>query len=101
VKTWDVVRVTGVTYKQINRWTRDGLVTATYWRGDHDPQEADAGSGKRCRYAETEVSVIEAMATLCRLGLGPRAAAPIARRSVEDMVPLKDALTAALQAVTR
>jgi DNA-binding transcriptional MerR regulator len=102
VKALDVVAETGVSYRQLDYWTRCGFLHASHLvsaeRGQ-TTRDVDGGSGSHRQYTGSEVAVIKAMVALCRLGLDPRKAAPIARRAVDDGMPLKDALAEALQAV--
>lgn len=75
-----VVALAGITYRQLDHWTRQGYVTAAY-RGDA------AGSGVPRSYDVDEVAVVVIMAALVKsLDVKPASAARWAAQLCESGV---------------
>jgi DNA-binding transcriptional MerR regulator len=66
----DLVKASGLTYRQIDHWTRKGWLR---------PLNPDEGSGSRRRYPAAELVVAQRMAILVAEGLTPDAAHTVAR----------------------
>lgn len=78
---------TGITYRQLDYWTRAGYLRTTTPR---------RGSGYALRWPTTEIPVAAAMHRLTAAGLAPAAAARVARGH-----PLADGITVHLEPTTR
>jgi hypothetical protein len=74
-----VCATTGVTYRQLDSWSRSGLVHAVGIPSARTRQTT--GSGVRRGYPPEEVAVVAVMARLVRVGLSPAAAARAARNN--------------------
>lgn len=89
LRTVDVVKATGVTYRQLDSWTTNGWVrptTAVTSNGDLPRPFVPAdrpGSGQARLWAPAEVRVVRVMGRLVGAGMRPSAAARIAREVVE------------------
>lgn len=60
--TTEIVRLTDATYRQVDHWTRLGLL---------EPEgPAFPGSGQQRRYAERELFIVAVLAVLSELGAG-------------------------------
>lgn len=55
----------GITYRQLDFWTRSGYITMT---------RSAAGSGSQRVFSESEVAVVKRLAMLVRAGVSPLAA---------------------------
>lgn len=78
----------GITYRQLDWWTREGLVAPSGLAPDpaDGRSEATPGSGYARVWAPDEVEVIERMARLVNAGLRPATAA-VAARGVTEIGP--------------
>lgn len=63
----------GITYRQLDHWTRNGFITA---------EQYDTGSGYHRSYSETERRVTRIMGPLVADGLHPKTASRVAREIV-------------------
>jgi DNA-binding transcriptional MerR regulator len=81
-----LLRKTGLTYRQIDHWARQGyLRTDPEWVG---------GTGNARRYLDGEDRIALRMRDLCEIGLKPSAAHRIARGDRQLMMKLDLALAA-------
>lgn len=76
LKSPDVVRRTGVTYRQLDAWTTAGLILP-------DGGECNPGSGYRRQWTEDEIRIIGRMVRLVHAGMSVSQAARIARAQGE------------------
>ena len=89
LRTTDVVRATGVSYRQLDSWTTAGLVRpvgAVTSNGDLPRpfvQPDRPGSGQARLWHPDEVRVVRTMGRLVGAGLAPACAARVARDLVE------------------
>lgn len=70
-----IIRVTGVTYRQIDYWTRRGYLK---------PDVVDPGRGTRRHYPPRELDVAKRIAMRLVLGFTLARAAELARLEVDD-----------------
>jgi len=92
MKTVDVCAAAGISYRQLDYWERSGLIEAGFRSRSAGQRVMDRRSGSLREFDLSEVRVTVAIARLVRVGLDPRTAARIARRSTEG-IGLADALT--------
>jgi len=71
----DLVARAGITYRQLDHWTRTGLLR---------PDPAPTGSGYPRTYSPTEAETACAIGALVGAGVGVRVAVRVARRSPGD-----------------
>jgi hypothetical protein len=71
------LRDAGITYRQLDLWTRRGWVIPSR-EGEGE------GPGYRRIWSEPERRIVRVMARLVRAGIGPAAAAGIAREAVKQ-----------------
>lgn len=76
VRLPDVLAATGVTYRQLDYWTRTGLV--------HPATPALPGSGYARGWHPDEVRVLAVLARLVAGGIAPHVSARLARDLVEQ-----------------
>lgn len=92
----DAVTEAGVTYRQLDYWTRCGYVRA---------EQEEAGPGFPRGWSRGEVEVLALLARLVRCGFSPARASVIARAAVEESplmgessVEIADGLTLTVEA---
>lgn len=77
VGTAALVAASGLTFRQIDYWTRLGLLHTTAWDGECNPTD---GSGRYRHYPIGEVHIAQTAARLLAAGFTVEAALDIARK---------------------
>lgn len=72
--TSEILARTGITYRQLDHWTRRGWL---------HPDHPLKGCGSRREWTNNEIEVAARMAQLVKAGLTPKTAADVARKGGE------------------